>query len=525
MNISLKSNQKRLVIIILMTLALLYQTSAFAWDNNITHPGLTNKAVDLLTSTDSSYSYLQDYAHFNLGTDTQLTFLDEGSVKEDYGVSADWDTGVWGSQQDGNVPSLSWKSHGYHPVTGEVWYGLPDIGDNAYIYSGDIWADIISSDNPYFHIGRLSHIIEDMASIAHANADQHTDCDDLETYSASYYNQSTYSPQNVSKPSTDGLSSESGLIHPEMTADNYQNFVLNVVWRAYYMSTFQGGNLVLQEGDSQPDSELKRMFPYNSGSGLRYDDGGWFTNDSWRIDAVGYSWIGYGIGNNSDWWPEEGGYDPGYYYFENIDGNWDSCTGGGATPAAFKVDKFRRVLPSDNLNEVLAANSETLMALFVENLYQLSSEWVAGFIQYAADTVDGTPPPPPVELFPEVEVTGNGNVIADGDTQPSTADNTDFGSVKKRRGTSTRSFSIINSGEADLTLAGSPVISISGSNASNFTVTSSPATSIAAGGSTTFQVTFDPSIIGLCSATISIMNNDSDEAPYDFAIQGTGSKK
>ena len=39
---------------------------------------------------------------------------------------------------------------------------------------------------------------------------------------------------------------------------------------------------------------------------------------------------------------------------------------------------------------------------------------------------------------------------------------------------------------------------------------------------TTFTVHFDPSATGLRSATISIDNDDADENPYDFAIQGTG---
>ena len=42
------------------------------------------------------------------------------------------------------------------------------------------------------------------------------------------------------------------------------------------------------------------------------------------------------------------------------------------------------------------------------------------------------------------------------------------------------------------------------------------------GNSATFTVTFDPSATGLRTATISIANNDCDENPYDFAIQGTG---
>ena len=53
-------------------------------------------------------------------------------------------------------------------------------------------------------------------------------------------------------------------------------------------------------------------------------------------------------------------------------------------------------------------------------------------------------------------------------------------------------------------------------------MTAIPSNNIAASGSTTFQVTFDPSADGLRIATISIANNDSNENPYTFAIQGTG---
>jgi hypothetical protein len=42
------------------------------------------------------------------------------------------------------------------------------------------------------------------------------------------------------------------------------------------------------------------------------------------------------------------------------------------------------------------------------------------------------------------------------------------------------------------------------------------------GGTTTFTVRFDPSATGTRSATLSIANNDADENPYDFAIQGAG---
>ncbi|MEY8837517.1 hypothetical protein AB9K41_00595, partial [Cribrihabitans sp. XS_ASV171] len=57
---------------------------------------------------------------------------------------------------------------------------------------------------------------------------------------------------------------------------------------------------------------------------------------------------------------------------------------------------------------------------------------------------------------------------------------------------------------------------------SDFAITQPSSTVLAAGSSTTFQVTFDPSAAGLRSATISIPNDDADEAPYDFTVTGSG---
>ncbi len=363
-----------------------FTAPAFAWDNNTTHPGITNAAIDFLANTNPDYTFLENYAHFNINTDPQLTFIDEGSVKEDYALSADWDTSIWGSRQDPNVPDLSWKSHGYDPLTGETWYGIPDF-DNAFVYSESIWNVINTAGNRYFQIGRFCHLIEDMSSPAHANADFHGTGDDAESFSQYHYHEIAYQVPRACLPSTDGLVATSGLPNPTLTTNNYGNFIRNVAWRTYYMTTYYGGHLVEREGDAQPDSELKRMFPYRDG-GLRYDDGGWFYNDSYVIDDVGNDWIGWGIGMNPDWWDAPG--DSGYFYLEDIDGDPDSMdpsiAGSGVVPKVFKINKFRRVLPTDNLNDVLAPNNQILARIYCENLFPMAAEWVAGFLEFTNPT-------------------------------------------------------------------------------------------------------------------------------------------
>ena len=126
---------------------------------------------------------------------------------------------------------------------------------------------------------------------------------------------------------------------------------------------------------------------------------------------------------------------------------------------------------------------------------------------------------------PEIDVSGNGQLIVDGDATPDAADHTYFDVADVTDGSVTRTFTITNTGPADLNLTGSPdKVAISGANAGDFEVVSQPVSPVGAnGGQRTFEVTFDPSGMGLREATISIANDDSQKDPYDFNIQGIGS--
>ncbi|MDY2587805.1 LamG-like jellyroll fold domain-containing protein [Winogradskyella aquimaris] len=124
----------------------------------------------------------------------------------------------------------------------------------------------------------------------------------------------------------------------------------------------------------------------------------------------------------------------------------------------------------------------------------------------------------------EINITGNSNDIIDGDTTPQFADGTDFGNVDIAGGTRANTFTIENLGGINtLNLTGSsPYVAISGAHAADFSVTTIPSNAISAGSSTSFTITFNPSAVGLRTATLTIANNDSDENPYNFNIQGNG---
>lgn len=133
-------------------------------------------------------------------------------------------------------------------------------------------------------------------------------------------------------------------------------------------------------------------------------------------------------------------------------------------------------------------------------------------------TIQGNGVIPP----PEIDVTGLGNSIINADATPDVIDDTEFGNVGTGS-TLDHTFTIENTGNPSTTLNldGSPIVSISG--AAEFTISSQPsATTITGGNSLTFVVRFSPTAAVASTAIISIDNDDSDEDPYTFTIQGTG---
>ena len=120
---------------------------------------------------------------------------------------------------------------------------------------------------------------------------------------------------------------------------------------------------------------------------------------------------------------------------------------------------------------------------------------------------------------PALAVSGNTVNISCGDNTPDLADHTDFSSRLVDSGTLTRTFTIHNSGTADLILG---PITLGGPAAADFSILSEPASPVAAGGSTSFKVTFAPSASGLRSVTLSWATNDFYHSPFSFSIQGTG---
>ncbi len=98
---------------------------------------------------------------------------------------------------------------------------------------------------------------------------------------------------------------------------------------------------------------------------------------------------------------------------------------------------------------------------------------------------------------------------------------TNFGAADITTGEVVRIFFIENIGTAPLTL-GSTAALLTGDDAGEFTIIQQPASTVAPDAMTELIVRFDPTTAGSKQATLSIANNDADEAPYNFAISGMG---
>jgi len=136
------------------------------------------------------------------------------------------------------------------------------------------------------------------------------------------------------------------------------------------------------------------------------------------------------------------------------------------------------------------------------------------------------------EMLMEGRETGSDpwDEIDNGETTPSVSEGTDFGDALASSGTVDRIFQISNtiigglSGNLVLDeYAAGKYVEITGADADQFSVTAEPTSPVGpSGGTTTYTVRFTPTSAGVKTAQVSIGNNDSDENPYNFAIQGTG---
>jgi Ca2+-binding RTX toxin-like protein len=114
---------------------------------------------------------------------------------------------------------------------------------------------------------------------------------------------------------------------------------------------------------------------------------------------------------------------------------------------------------------------------------------------------------------PEIDVSGNGINILDNDRKPGSVDGTDFGNAAFGASV-VRSFTINNTGGVALSIAN--VVLPAG-----FVLVGGFPATVAANSSATIEVQLDTTVTGEHKGDIVITSNDSNEALFNFTVQGT----
>jgi len=126
-------------------------------------------------------------------------------------------------------------------------------------------------------------------------------------------------------------------------------------------------------------------------------------------------------------------------------------------------------------------------------------------------TMDGDKSITAVFVQPDINVKQNTTNLPDGSGVYN------YGEVDENTSTSAITFTIENTGNADLIIN-----DVSIDDTTNFTLTDNTSSPVIGGDSTSFDITFNPQSYGNYSTTVTIDNNDPDENPYTFTITGTG---
>lgn len=97
----------------------------------------------------------------------------------------------------------------------------------------------------------------------------------------------------------------------------------------------------------------------------------------------------------------------------------------------------------------------------------------------------------------------------------------DFGVADKNKKGTVRTFTIANTGKAELT---GIRIFLKGAAAGDFIISSGKTADLPPGGKARFRVTFRPTGVGPRQAVLRIRSNDDDESPFDIHLSGRGRK-
>jgi len=288
---------------------------------------------------------------------------------------------------------------------------------------------------------------------------------------------------------------------------------------------FYGANVFNQNIGTFTTTNVTDMsYMFGDASAFNQDISGWDTSSATNMNYM----FGYAsaFNQNISNWNTSNVTDMGYMFYSAVAFNQDISTWDVTSLTSAPSMFYNVKLSTENYDALLIGwDAQTLnsgVAFDGGNSTYCAGDAARADMEstYSWTITDGGKDCPPE---PEIEVAGMGVPIPDGDTSPSTSDDTDFGSMEVGTIPITHTFTISNTGDATLNLTGTPVVTLTAGT--NFSVAQQPtSTVVVSGTAVTFQITFDPQSFSAFTDTVTIENNDSDESSYTFMISGNGTK-
>ncbi|HEX5029988.1 MAG TPA: FlgD immunoglobulin-like domain containing protein [Candidatus Eisenbacteria bacterium] len=407
----------------------------------------------LLAHTPAALAHEPDHTHASL---TAAAFWYLGSP---YTSTSARDRAVAGVVQEDNCPLYS--SHFYNPRTEEntianitincpiasIGYVQQRAPDRAAALWNEAKGQYDSGDRlgAYETLGHILHLMQDMTSPSHCHNNPHgklndADCDqdddDFENWGfcdsrgtrhiRDYWNQTTALPTDALRHNLEVLFPEGAqkacrepdelACHKAGEPNIAFTYVRRVAQIVYDFTTFQA---VLTEVDTQPDSELKRMFP-----SLADAVGGWAIEGA--DENIGFTKGGCGrtegtLDIQEEWWPmenadgepldfEDNGGDDGPdctitgnnanqrivagVFLENIGGG-GSGAGNSAVNAVVPKRWERKAAGRELYHELYGTrdnpDKRTMLRIYGDILYPIAIVYGAGLVNAFLEEIVGVP--------------------------------------------------------------------------------------------------------------------------------------
>lgn len=333
---------------LLVVLAVMLAVPAYAHNNAVVHPEITDAALRLLRLEDMAATGISNPVDPNASCDVDSDGVDDcfyqdlwklenrgdlsrAPAANDWTSPDNYDAAYQAGDTDiilGAVIEDGWSAGTIFFVLNHFFHGRSNQGlTNELIpipfNSSRDRAEVLfefglklrdytpeSQDRSWIYLGRFLHHIEDMSSPAHVHNDKHPPLVDDDDYEGLYipefmWGNGNLALRNTVRSATPAIVVNSpNQIWPPTPAGGgppssgtLAGFVYNTT---NYMAVLEFP-LVFDAPD--PTGELQEMFPDDL-NGLRYDDGGVLLDAFWVIDGIGQYYYKQWWSATDNWWPD-----------------------------------------------------------------------------------------------------------------------------------------------------------------------------------------------------------------------------